>query len=171
MTDIDNRLSAVDLPGTTFRHSERRRREHCRPQPRRCSRKSRFRYVTSQDAGWTARPAATELPAVRAAAGRRMDRWRGREDRRQRGLRRVPQSVGVQRAAGARLDAAVLLCQERSRPRPMRFSRPSRYPLCCCAQRTARSAAARWTGISGPSTRRTTRFRSSGRSRRRRWSR
>ncbi len=94
----------------TIRHCERREREpvaDCRPAVVADS-------YSLRDVGGSrveARPAAAQLPALRPAIGCRVGGRRRRQDRRQRRFRRVPQPVGVQRPAGARLDAAVLLCE------------------------------------------------------------
>ena len=122
MTDVDNRLSAIDLPGQRASSSPATSSGNISPDAaRRCCRRFRFRYVTSQDAGWTQgllRPSylrfAPRLGVVWALGD-------DPEDRRQRRLRRLPESVGLQRAAGARVDAAVLLREDghrRGRRRP-----------------------------------------------------
>ncbi len=102
-------------PRQTLRHCERRRRAASRRQRHRSCPRFRFPYVSSKDAGWTRgllRPSYRRFaPRTGHGVG---DRRRPPDDRQCR-LRCLPQPVGVQRPAGARADAAVLLCQDSHR--------------------------------------------------------
>ena len=170
MTDVDNRLSAIDLSGNALRDRERRRTAISSPTRAAAAVADSDPLRDVEGRRVDARAAASELSALRAARGRRLGAGQNGEDRRQRRLRRLPESVGLQRAAGARLDAAVLLREDGHGGRRRRSADAGDIDRAARARRTARSAATRWTGTSGPSTRRTTRSPSSARSRRRRWS-
>ncbi len=104
--DDRRRQSAVgDRPhraGRTLRDRQRRRTATSRRAARRCCRRFRFptrRRRTPAGRAGLLRPSYLRFAprlGVGVVAGRR------RQDRRQRRLRRVPESVGLQRAAGAR---------------------------------------------------------------------
>ena len=118
-------------------------------------------YTTSNDAGWTDGLLRPSYRRFAPRARRRLGARRLRQDRRQRRVRRLPEPVGLQRAAGAGVDAAVLLREDGDVGRRRRPADARHRDRAAGAVPTARSAAARWTGISAPSTRRTTPSRSS----------
>ena len=108
---------ASSSPATTAATSRRTRR--------RCCRRSRFRTSTSQDAGWTQGLLRPSYLRFAPRARRRLGAGRCRQDRRQRRVRRVPESVGLQRAAGARVRRCRSSSRRRSPPRPTPCSRRS----------------------------------------------
>ena len=117
MTDVDNRLSAIDLAERPLRHRQRRQRQPLAERRRRCCPQIPIPYVTSEEAGWTRGLLRPSYLRFAPRARRRLGARRRRQDRRQRRLRRVPESVGLQRPAGARVDAAVLLREDGHRRR------------------------------------------------------
>ena len=114
MADVDNRLSAIDIPGRRFviaSDDEGRLSSDCSTAPAPDS--ASLRQLTG--CRLDARTAAAELPAVRTTTGSGVGDRQRRQDHRQRRLWCLPQSMGVQRPAGTRADAAVLLCQNSHR--------------------------------------------------------
>ena len=156
MADVDNRLSAIDLPGRRFVIASDDDGS-LSPTRSRCCRRFRLPYVTSKDAGWTRgllRPSYLRFAprvgivwatgddgrtVVNAGFGVFLNQW----------------AYSVQQALAQTLPfffaKTVTAAADAVQP-TQQHVRP-----CCWRRRTAPSAATRWTGTSGPSTRRTTR--------------
>ena len=115
MNDVDNRLSAIDLsvPGGRFVVASDDNGSISSTAAQALLPQMPIPYVTSKDAGWTA---ALLRPSYLRFAPRVGLAWvlPGQQDTViTAGFGIFPESVGVQRAAGARADAALLLCEDR----------------------------------------------------------